>query len=472
MDNVFDFLKENKESIVKVSEDKMNAALELAQPPNDAGYTLEDILALLDNNGIKQGIDQTTIGKMLEKKIYGKPVTVARGKPAVDGEAGNYIYHFREKMPSMPKILPDGSVDYLNLELFESVEAGQVVAEYIPATAGAFGYTVTGEMLTPKRGADLPPLRGTGFVLSEDKKKYIALKNGKIEFKDGKLEISNVYTISGNLDLSIGNVRFDGDVNVLGNMASGLSIIATGDVIIDGHVENAEIRSGKNVILKQGMQGAGTGCIESAGTVSGKFFEAVNINAKGDVNANYFLNCQVNCEGTVTVSGSKGVIIGGKVRALQCIKAHGLGNMAEIPTIVETGINPEYVEQYNNLNKAINKVDSEITILLKNAAMFEKTDVKKMEDILGKNKKVDKVLYDKIKQALVIKKRERDKYLKEKVVMLTAINNMGKSRIIVENKVYPGVKIIIDSEMLHVTGVYKGVQFVRRDNKISALLIG
>ena len=218
MDNVFDFFEKNKESVIKISKDKLSATLELTQPPNDAGYTLKDILALLDNNGIKQGIDEATIKKMLEKEIYESPITVAKGKLPVDGEAGYYTYHFRTKMPSMPKILPDGSVDYLNLELFESVEAGQVVAEYIPATTGVYGYTVTGEILKPKRGADLPPLRGTGFVVSEDKKKYIALKNGKIEFRDGKLEISNVYTIAGDLDLSIGNVRFDGDVNVLGNI--------------------------------------------------------------------------------------------------------------------------------------------------------------------------------------------------------------------------------------------------------------
>lgn len=472
MDNVFDFFEKNKESVIKISKDKLSATLELAQPPNDAGYTLEDILVLLDSNGIKQGIDEAIIKKMLEREIYGSPITVAKGKAPVDGEAGYYTYHFRVKMPSMPKILPDGSVDYLNLELFESVEAGQVVAEYIPATTGVYGYTVTGEILKPRRGADLPPLRGTGFVVSEDKKKYIALKNGKIEFHDGKLEISNVYTIAGDLDLSIGNVRFDGDVNVLGNMASGLSIVATGDVIIDGHVENAKIRSGKNVILKQGMQGGGTGYIESVGNVSGKFFEAANINAKGDVNANYFLNCQVNSGGTVTVSGSKGVIIGGKVRALQCVKAHGLGNIAEIPTIIETGINPEYVEQYNDLNKSINKVDSEIMMLLKQVAAFEKPDEEKTDNPIEKIKKIDKNLYEKIKQAVVIKKRERDRYLKEKVIMLEAINNMGQSRVIVENKVYSGVKIIIDSEILQVIGTYQSVQFIRKDNKISTLLIG
>ncbi len=72
----------------------------------------------------------------------------------------------------------------------------------------------------------------------------------------------------------------------------------------------------------------------------------------------------------------------------------------------------------------------------------------------------------------MIKKRERDRYLREKVIMLEAINNMGQSRVIVENKVYSGVRIIIDSEILQVIGTYQSVQFIRKDNKISTLLIG
>ena len=61
MDNVFDFFEKNKESVIKISKDKLSATLELTQPPNDAGYTLKDILALLDKNCIKQVIDDATI---------------------------------------------------------------------------------------------------------------------------------------------------------------------------------------------------------------------------------------------------------------------------------------------------------------------------------------------------------------------------------------------------------------------------
>ena len=61
-----------------------------------------------------------------------------------------------------------------------------MVAEYFPATAGTFGYDVTGQMISPKRGKELPALRVIGVRVSEDKKKYYADIDGIIEWHEGE----------------------------------------------------------------------------------------------------------------------------------------------------------------------------------------------------------------------------------------------------------------------------------------------
>ena len=209
MDNFsFPLEMEQAESVVKIADDKMSATLELCRPPEGDSYSLADLKVLLESNGVKYGIDEEILTKMIDKKMYNRPIVVARGKEAADGDAGYYKYNFRTETSSVPHILEDGSVDYLNMDLFETVSVGQVVAEYFPATIGVCGYTVKGEICLAKRGMDLPPLRGTGFVVSEDKRKYISVMNGRIELSAGRLEISNVYTVTGDLDLSVGYVRF------------------------------------------------------------------------------------------------------------------------------------------------------------------------------------------------------------------------------------------------------------------------
>lgn len=465
MDNFsFPLEMEQAESVVKIADDKMSATLELCRPPEGDSYSLADLKVLLESNGVKYGIDEEILTKMIDKKMYNRPIVVARGKEAADGDAGYYKYNFRTETSSVPHILEDGSVDYLNMDLFETVSVGQVVAEYFPATIGVCGYTVKGEICLAKRGMDLPPLRGTGFVVSEDKRKYISVMNGRIELSAGRLEISNVYTITGDLDLSVGNVRFEGDVYVMGNMKSGLSIMANGNVVIDGHVGSVTIRAGKDVILKNGMQGAGTGYIECSGNVSGKFFEAVTINAKGDVNANYFFNCNIESGGKIEVSGSKGLIMGGSSKALTTIEAHGLGNAAEVPTWVTVGITSENVNKYNAIGRMMAKVESEIDILRKNLLLFEDAFSKGL-----KNEKMDKAVYQKIKQALTIKENERELQAREQSEMALLIANMGKSKVMVAGRVCPGVHIIIDSETYIVTSPLTNVEFVRQANEIVAL---
>ena len=465
MDNFsFPLETEQTESVVRIADDKMSATLELCRPPEGLSYSLADLKGLLTENNVKYGIDEEALNRMINKEVYNRPIVVARGKAAMDGEPGHYEYNFRTQTSSVPHILQDGSVDYLNMDLFETVTVGQVVAEYFPATTGICGYTVCGDICMAKRGLELPPLRGSGFTVTEDKRKYISVMNGRIELAAGRLEISNVYTVTGDLDLSVGNVRFEGDVYVMGNMQSGLSIIANGNVVIDGHVGSVTIRASKDVILKNGMQGAGTGYIECNGNVSGKFFEAVTIKAKGDVSANYFFNCNIESDGNIEVSGNKGVIMGGSSKALLSISAQGLGNAAEVPTWVSVGITSENVNKYNAIGRTMAKVDSEIDILRTNLQMFEEAFAKGL-----KNEKMDRVVYQKIKQALTIKEEEREQQAREQSEMALLIANMGKSKITVAGRVCPGVHIIIDSETYVVTDTLVNVEFVRQADEVVPL---
>lgn len=453
------------DSIVYISDDKMTATLDLVKPQDGSTYTVKQLVLLLNSYGVKQGINQQALQDMIDNELYYTATTVAQGKIAKNGQDGRYQFFFQVGKSSTPKVLPDGTVDYLNMDLFESVTVGQVVAEYIPATNGEYGYTVVGDLMAPKKGANLPPLRGSGFTVSEDKKQYISILNGKVELKnDGKLEISNIYNIAGDLDLSIGNVRFDGDVHVSGNVSAGLSIMAKGNVVIDGTVESVNIRSGGDVILRKGMMGSGTGQIQADGTVTGRFFEAVTIKAKGSIRGDYFLNCKVSTEDIVEVTGTKGVILGGNVRALKLIKAQTLGNIAELPTVVETGVTIQYMKRYNEIGQMLAKVDSEISILERNATMFETAAER------AKKVRVEDPTYSKIQQVLQIKNEERERLNKQRKEMSDAIAMKGNSKVRIAGNVFPGVKVIIDSEIFNVLNKAKNVEFVLQEGYVTPLI--
>ena len=162
---------------------------------------------------MRTGIDVGKIGDVILKKIYEIDVTVAEGKPAVNGENGHYIFHFDEnyERDSKPTLREDGSVDYFNVKLFEKVSSGDMLAEYIEPTKGEFGYDVCG-----KPGRSRPRLRGKVFTKTNDGNTYNAQVDGKVEYRNYDLNVSSVYSVSGDLDGS--NIDFNGDVNRVGGV--------------------------------------------------------------------------------------------------------------------------------------------------------------------------------------------------------------------------------------------------------------
>lgn len=56
----------------RITYDEMEAFLTLPVPKEGEEYTLEELLALLEKNQIRHGIEQETLRKMLRERIYNK----------------------------------------------------------------------------------------------------------------------------------------------------------------------------------------------------------------------------------------------------------------------------------------------------------------------------------------------------------------------------------------------------------------
>lgn len=445
--------------MITISENRMVASINLTSFDPDYVYSEEDILEELKQRGIVQGIDTNVIRALIKKKIYHQLTVVARGKQPIDGTDGKFIYYFRTEMPIIPKILEDDSVDYKNMDLFEVVKQDQIVAEYVPATKGQFGFSVTGELFVPKRGKELPAYRGNGFRLSEDRRIYTSEMNGKIAVHDGFMEITRTHVVDGDAGVNTGNIKFNGDVCVRGDVISGITIEADGSVDIWGHVENATIRCGGDLVIRRGMQGGRYGDICSGGAVYGSYFESTTIHTKGDFNANYLLNCHVYCDGMVKISGKRGTVIGGITQAIKGITAYTLGNDAQRVTTLMLGLNKEFLENYSDIGRRLIQMEREICIFEQGKADYEQ----KLHDKLLEAD----VIYTKILLALNMKLEERDKLLQQQGAFMEAITNVGSQEIISKGNVFPGVKIIIDAEELVLMKPLKNVVFRNIENRIA-----
>lgn len=455
------------DSCVFVSEDKMSASVDFSLASEVLSERLSqmdvaDVIRLLKHQDVKQGIIRKNIVDMLKNKQFNEKITVAEGKEPADGEDAYFSYYFKKEVNPKPKVLADGTVDYKNMELFEFVKRDTLVAEYFPATMGAFGYDVTGCMLSPKRGKELPALRVSGVRISEDKKKYYADMDGIIEWheEDNKLEVRNLYTVPGDVDASTGNIRFNGDVNIMGNVTSGFSVQAAGNIVIDGHCEASRIEAGGDIIIRKGCQGKGLGKIIAGKSIVGQFFESANLDAGKDVEATYLLNCQLKAKGKLLVEGRKGVIIGGKTCAKLGVSCNGIGNIAEIATVISVGIDKEDMAAYQEVQKQIDQLDAELQTCENG---LNKLMAQPMHD-----EKISTMIQRLTRATYTLKSNRKEK-IAEHEKQMEQMTMQKKARIQVSGRVFPGTLLFLNEDPFAIKEIYNNVEFVKHDNRIDTV---
>ena len=266
-------LTDNNESKVRISADEMEAFLLLPPPQPGEPYTKEEVMAFIQKSRVNHGVDEAAVERMINGRIFGREVRIAKGTKPIDGQDGFYQYNFNMDLNNKPTVREDGSVDYWSIHTIEMVEEGQVIATYTDPIDGVDGVAVTGRPVLAKRGRPQPPLSGKGFSRSADNHTYTADITGKIEMKNDRIQILSVYEVSGDVDVRTGNIDFRGDVIVHGNVSVGAVVKATGSITIDGLCEACTIEAGKDIVLRGGVLGAYKAVIRSKGNIHAKFFE-------------------------------------------------------------------------------------------------------------------------------------------------------------------------------------------------------
>jgi uncharacterized protein (DUF342 family) len=217
--------------------------------------------------------------------------------------------------------LDDGRVDYRELNLIESVEKGRILCSLLPPMPGKAGKTVTGQDIPALDGKPAVLPKGRNVEVSEDGQSLYAVIDGQVCYAEGKVNVFSVYEVRGDVDTTTGNISFLGNVVVKGNVLSGFSIEASGNVEIWGVVEGATIEAGGDIILKRGMQGMGKGYLKSGGDIIAKYIEYSTIEAKNEIKAEAIMHSKIKCGNKLELSGKKGLLVGGVAKVGKLISA-------------------------------------------------------------------------------------------------------------------------------------------------------
>lgn len=233
--------------------------------------------------------------------------------PPTPGQDGKVIAVFGSQGQAGPKLREDGTADFREVDGVAQVKSGTVLARLQPPGPGTPGRDDRGNLLPapPGKPAQLPA--GQGTRVSEDGQSLIAACDGMVVAKNGVITVSAVMELDKGVDFRTGNIRFDGDVRVKGNVAEGFRIEAGGSIRIEGDAEGAVLVSSRgNIQVTGGFFGQGKGSIQAKGEVKVAFARQADIKCGKLIVEKALQDCQVVTYG-LSASKRDARIFGGKI---------------------------------------------------------------------------------------------------------------------------------------------------------------
>ncbi|HIJ78077.1 MAG TPA: DUF342 domain-containing protein [Deltaproteobacteria bacterium] len=425
--------------LLRVSRDRLQAVVTL----KDIKEAVQLDFAKLKNDLKENGIE---FGVLPEPEAGGSSsFLVAKGKAPVPGENSKVKLHVKPSVVHVPKRKnPDkDEVDFRELGNIVNVAKDTLLVEKIAPTLGKAGMDVFGVGLPAKPGKDRNLKSGKGVRLSEDSMKIYADLDGKFVMAEGKPSVFGEHAVSGDVDMSVGNIVFGGSKLIIaGEVLSGFSVKCRGDIVIQQGVNNAFVMAGGDLYVASGTVGEDA-VLRAKGNVTVDFVEnGPHIETAGKLIVNDFL-VQIDAKvgKDVIATKGKGTIIGGKFIVAGSIHVVDLGSDAEIMTDISVGMIPSLQAKKIKLDEEFVTWSDRLNEVLKNISALDK-----MKKDMGAGFPEDKAVLLKKCQGFMPKAMDKVNDLTEANNQLAEeLGQMINERIYVYGTLFPGVVVKIGS---------------------------
>jgi uncharacterized protein (DUF342 family) len=450
---------------LQISPDEMKAFVTISKPEK-YGRQLNpsEIISALKSKKVAYGIKEIMIKDAIENELHNMPIMVAEGDMPIEGKDAQIKYHFKvEKDGVKFEIEEDGSVDFHKLDIVQSVVVGQVLATKVLAERGKSGKTLSSRIIPARDGKDIKLISGNNTHISPDGTQIIADINGQVIFKNNKIQVEPVLEVSGDVDLSTGDINFPGNIMIYGNVNDTFKVYSGANIEIKGNIGKASVVAEGNIIVRQGIQGKDEAKIVCAGDLYAKFIERSNVKAEGYVVVSeVILHSNVECKQKILCQGGKkSQIAGGRTRALYEINAKLLGAESYTETLLEVGVDPEAEDKLVEIHRRKDEIAKELPEITKQLATL--TQLQSTGPLPPEKEEQFNLLTIKNSEF-----RQENGALDEQLSQIEKyLDSLGKDAKVAASKiVFPGVKVKIKKEVLIVKNEYKFVTFFKEGANI------
>ncbi len=442
-----------------IASDYYSARLSIELNSPNAVVTQEAILEFLKKRNVVYGVIPAALNAAASNPSQVTNLVIAKGKPHENGVDGYIDYTIDINHKAKPKMNDDGTVDFKEMDTFQTVMEGDLLGTKVLPTTGEDGITVTGKQVRAKPGKTVNFKLGKYVQLSEDGMQMFAQATGTIEIVGDRIGIIKVLEIRTDVGVKTGNIRFNGKVVVFGNVITGYSIECDDDLEIRGLVEAATIDCGGNITIGAGIQGNDEAKVSCKGDLISRFINNAEVRVNGNIKSDAIMHATVFCNGQVEVQGRKGLIIGGELNVRGNINAKAIGSEIGTITKIRLGVDSTILDRYKEITEKIKEL---------------KENIKKLDQaltLLDRQLKADpanqkaRAMFDKSASS---KRQYHDEMMvnaKELQQLQDLISQLQDSSIQALD-VYPGTKIRIGHSHYNVKKLIKGAQICKQDGEI------
>lgn len=436
--------------------------------------SLPQALTALSKAGVVFGIDSGVVEDLVRLASApsgdggGQTAAVARGQAPVRGQDAVLTYHDLLQTPSgYPRQKADGSVDHFQLNLVRNVQAGTALITRQPPTKGVPGTNVLGAPVPCVDGKDQPLRPGKGVKLAEDGLSLIAETEGHaVMGYDGRVTVSPIFEIRGDVDTSTGNIDFLGTVVVMGSIHQGFVVRAGQNVEVHGGIDGGTVEAGGDVTVRYGIQGGMRGRVVAGGKIQCRFVENADVRCHRDlVVSDGILHSKVRCGGKVSLVGRRGSIIGGQVRAKEEVSSRVLGSSLLTATEIEVGVSPEARDEMEVVRRSLFEAEEGLRKAQQAVTLLRELEARNQQEFSPE------------KRAMLLKalrsqyhfQAQRDQLSSRRAVLEEELQLSSQGRVRAYDMAYPGVKVTIGKESYVVVDTLQHVCFYISDMREIAL---
>lgn len=328
--------------------------------------------------------------------------------------------------------------DYKTVSPYVLVKAREVIGLVAPQRPGKPGISVKGEEIPFSKKPVVLFKPGTNLRVEENK--VITLCDGRFQREGDRIWVDEVLELKRGVNYTTGNIKFPGDVIIQGAVQDGFSIFSGASIIAHNTLDVSEVVAKKDVHAPAGLVGRNKSILRAGGLIETKFISHCHIRVKGRLSVvDSIYKSDIYSMDSV-ILGDRGKIIRSTIFAINGVEAFQIGAQTGASTFICAGRDFIVEGKLEQVNKKLSD-------------LFHKKH--KIEEILtSSEEKEDQLIAQlmRIEENITLIEMGRDR-------LNAALDKNPDAKIIVHNKIVPGVTIEICRTVIKVDKVIRNSCF-------------